>query len=134
MIKKIVTIISAIALFFVFIGVAQTKTTNNVQAASFAKRNHLRPYIIPKKFRGTWRRGKDVIHITRRIGKTLTYHNKVHLKSNMAGSGKVLLVTKDGKTLVYFPPQACGMGMYRKGKYLVLTGMGCKFTYHRVKS
>ncbi len=131
--KKVISIIGFIALACAFVSVAEVNTTS-VSAASFAQRNHLRPYIVPKKFRGTWRRGKEVMRITRRtIGssKALTYRYKSNIKSNLSGADRVLFVQKHGKELTYSGPQSCGMGMYRSGKNLVLTGMGCKFIYHR---
>ncbi|MCT7791044.1 MAG: hypothetical protein N4R38_07045 [Lactobacillus crispatus] len=137
-VKKIISIIGAITLFSTFVDVAQINTTNQVYAASFAERNHLRPYIIPKRFRGTWRRSKkDVIRITKRtIGSSsaLTYYYKNKLKPNSSGASKILFIQRNGKELIYFTPYACGMGMYRSGKNLVFEAMGQKLgIYHRVK-
>lgn len=135
---KIVRLISVITLFVTFAGFAGNITGESVEAASFAQRNHLRPFVIPKKFRGTWHRGKEVLHVRKRKyyfgstpAKSLTYYNKWKLKKNMKGSGKVVLVQKYGKELDFFSPQACGMGMYRRGNKLVMCGQGCKFVYHK---
>ena len=130
-VKKVFKIVTAFVLFCSFAGFVTTATTQVVNAKSFAQKNHLKAYTIPKQFRGTWHRGKSKLRITSRsIAGWKTYHPKKRLKT-YKNPGKILFVEKHGKELIYYPFQASGMGIYRKGKNLIQTGMGQHFTYHR---
>ena len=129
--KRYFKFITALGLFCGFAGLIDVTTNQTVEAQSFAQKNHLRPYTIPKKFRGTWHRGKSKLRITSHtIDGYRTYYPSNKLKT-YKNPGKTFFVEKEGKTLVYYAPQSCGMGIYRQGKNLVSTSMGCKWVYHR---
>lgn len=123
--KKIILLLGAI----LCLGVVSSFNVQPAQA-SFATKHHLKAYVVPKRFRGTWHHKKEKIKITKRTvdGKLLYKFPKHRV---IPYSSKIYLVQKDGKGIVLSVPQADGFSLKRSGKSLIWYAFGTKVKYHR---
>ena len=123
--KKVILLLSAI----ICLGVISGFNSQTAQA-SFATKHHLKAYIVPKRFRGTWHHKNEKIKITRRtVDGKLLYKWPKH--SMVPYSSKIYLVTKDGKGIVLSVPQSDGFGLKRSGKSLIWYAFGTTVKYHK---
>lgn len=136
--KKKIVVLALMLFGLFFIGVqTSNKVGLNDTAQASAKKSKLIPYVIPKRFRGTWHanKGKGYIRFTkRRVSYSKNSHGRLtyDIKSkNVPAKAHIWLIQKSGKEIVVCIPYGDGMGYRRQGKYLVETGIGYKEYYHR---
>lgn len=123
--RKFILLLSAI----LCLGIMSNFNTRPAQA-SFATRHHLKAYVVPKRFRGTWHHKKERIKITsRKVNGKLLYKWPKH--NTVPYTSKIYLVQKDGKGIVLSVPQSDGFGLKRSGKSLIWYAFGTKVKYHR---
>ncbi|TSO26134.1 hypothetical protein [Lactobacillus sp. LL6] len=123
--KKIVFLMSLLVILGM--GLSLSKQTAN---ASFASKYHLKAYIMPKKYRGTWHHGRNKLKISsRRVNGYSLYKFPQH--SVIPYKSKVYLVQKDGTGITLAAPQVDGFGLKRSGKFLIWQAFGSRIKYHR---
>lgn len=138
--KKLISMLAIAQLGLTSLGAVDVATSQPVQA-SFASKYHLRAYVIPNRFRGTWyaHRGHKrlKLRITRRTirgpwdnSKMVTYRTG---KKIVPYKNRIYTVSKWGrKGIQYSVPQTCAGGaMRRRGSKLVFHQLMSNIIFHR---
>lgn len=128
--KKVIKFVAAALIMISSVSMMSAISGDAVYAKA-----HYPSFIMPKKYRGTWKNGKDRIKITKNTYQTNGYKSKLYLlnsKTNgIAFKSHVLLAYKHGKEIIIVIPQSDGWSISRKGKNLIWYSMGTTVKYHR---